>query len=116
MSCVWKGDRATLHLGQLSFEIAQLYRQSLNTLDDLCCPSLVPVWSSLSAHILCTKAIDVAFVLTLDQIEKIFVIEALALAGLVAYDLVVVQVDVHILTICVTEDVEYFCFARFFCF
>lgn len=99
---------------QMLLSSDSLFQLSSETID----PSLQAIdvtillaWCCFSASILCTKAIDVALVLALDQIEKILVVELFALAGLVAYDSVVVQVDVHIFTICVLKNVEYFCFA-----
>ena len=70
--------------------------------------------SSLSAHVSFSEQIDVAVVLGHDHVVKILVIEALALAGLVAYHLVVVQVDLHIIQVLVFESVILFCFAGIF--
>ena len=67
--------------------------------------------SSLSAHVSFSEQIDVAVVLALDQVVKILVIEALALAGHGACHLVVVQIDLHIIQVLVLEGVKLFCFA-----
>ena len=111
---VWKGDRAAGHLCELTFQIADLFEQSIDARLQLLLATLALAWSGLSAHILCAEAIDVALVLAMDQIEQILVIEALALAGLVADDSIVVQIDAHVLAVRVLKSVEDFCFARFF--
>ena len=57
--------------------------------------SLLP-GSSLSCHILGAEAIDVAFVLAMDQTEQILVMKRDTLAGDVADAAIVVQVDAHV--------------------
>ena len=57
--------------------------------------------------ILDTKAIDVAFVLAMDQTEQILVMKRATLATDVADAAIVVQVDVHVPAISVTKLVEF---------
>ena len=96
------------------FELSDLVVQTIDTLLKLLGASLVLAGSGLSANILGSEAIDVAFVLATDQIEQVLVIEALAFAGLVADDSIVVQIDLNIIQVLVFQSVEHFCFARFF--
>jgi hypothetical protein len=81
------------------FELSNLVVQTIDAFLKLLGASLVLAGSGLSASILGSEAIDVAFVLATDQIEQVLVIEALAFAGLVADDSIVVQVDVDILAV-----------------
>ena len=67
-----------------------------------------------SAHVSFSEQIDVAVVLAHDQVVKILVIKALAFAGLVADDSIVVQVDLHIVQVLVLECVKLFCFSVLF--
>ena len=73
-------------------------------------------WSCLSAHICVAKDVYVALILVIDQLGQILVIEALAVAGLVADDSVVVQIDADQLLVLVEQLVHVFRFARFFRF
>ena len=108
-----------LVVDQMLLSSDSLFQLSSETIDaslqafDL---TILLAWCCFSAGVLCTKAIDVASILAMDQVEKILVIEALALAGLVADDSIVVQVDVHILATCVLKNVDGFCAATLFCF
>jgi hypothetical protein len=92
------GQRKVLHsavdLCQLSFEVADLNEQFVDSFLELLLASILARRSRFSALICGAEQIDVAFVLATDQIEQIFVIEAFALASLDTSHFVVVQVDV----------------------
>lgn len=65
--------------------------------------TLVLAGAGLSAHICVPEGVDVACILALDQVVKILVIEALALAGLGTGDSIVVQIDAHLFAVSVEE-------------
>ena len=65
----------------------------------------------LTTHICGAERVDVVVVVSLDQRFEILVIESLAVAGHGAGHFVVVQIDLHVATICVLKGVVNFCFS-----
>ena len=98
-----EGFCAALELCQLTFEVADLFEVAIDPGLNLLHLTLVPARSGLSAHICVSESVNVAGVLALDQVVKILVIEALALAGHGAGDSIVVQVDVDLAAVLVEE-------------
>lgn len=99
----WKADVAAFDLGQLAFQVADLYKVTIDPGLDLLHLALVLARAGLSAHICLSEGVDVACILTNDQVVKVLVIEAFAFAGDGASHFVVVQVDVHLLACSVEE-------------
>ena len=96
------------HVGQLLLlgdQSVQLTVQMIDSCLNLT-GSLLP-GSSLSCYILGTEAVDVAFVLAMDQTEQILVMKRATLASDVADAAIVVQVDVHVPAISVQKLVEF---------
>ena len=92
-----------MKVSQLSFEVADLFEVTINPVLDLLHLTLVTARSGLSAHICVSEGVNVTCILAEDQVVKILVIEALALAGHSACDFVVVQIDVDLLAAVVEE-------------
>ena len=99
----WKAFGAGVEVGQLAFEVADLFEVAIDPGLDLLHLTLVTARSGLSADIRVAERVDVTCILADDQVVQILVIEALALAGHGAGHLVVVQVDVHLAAVLVEE-------------
>ena len=62
--------------------------------------------SSLSCHVRVTKQIDVALILATDQTVQILMMKRDTLVSDVADAAIVVQIDLHLTSVVVTESVE----------
>ena len=93
---------------ELTFQVADLFEVTINSVLQLLSFSLMNRWTGFSAHVCVFECADAVVKFGLDHVGQILVIKLFHVAGLAALDCVVVQIDLD-LTCTAVEVVKMFC-------